>query len=244
MNIVNRLKRVKSYIGPKAQDTSNWINDIKNLFGAKELKTIFDVGAHEGNISRQIGKQFPEAMIYAFEPFPNSYKKLESLVKSTENIKAYPLALSSSTGKTQLFVNKSSETNSLFPSRKLNSTIDSLTHNLSDIEIQSSTLDSFCEEMGINAIDLMKIDTQGSELMILEGSRSLLQKQAVTAIYCEVEFIEIYEKQPLFDEIFQYLKGYGYLLHNLYNLNHLETGQLAWADALFISEKHYKNISR
>ena len=152
--------------------------------------------------------------------------------------------MSSSSGINDFFVDKSSETNSLFPSKKVNSAIDDLTSGIDKITIHTLTLNEFCASHNIDRIDLLKLDTQGSELEVLKGSDSLLKTQSILAIYCEVEFIEIYEDQPLFDEIFRYLATYGYTLYNLYNLNSLETGQLAWADALFISKEMFQTIKR
>jgi FkbM family methyltransferase len=219
------------------KNADDFLKSLKQLFNKEDIKVFFDIGAHEGNLTREINKEFLNASIYAFEPFPSSYEKLSRLAESSPNIKAFPVALSSSSGTTDFFVNNSSETNSLFPSKKVDTAIDALTCSIDKITIDTLTLNEFCASHNIDRIDLVKLDTQGSELEVLKGSESLLRTQSISAIYCEVEFIEIYEKQPLFNEVFRYLSMHGYTLYNFYNLNSLETGQLAWADALFISSK-------
>jgi FkbM family methyltransferase len=209
---------------------------VRQLFTEEDLKIVFDVGAHEGTLTKAMHEEFPNILIYAFEPFPNSYKKLSELAETSTNIKSFPFALSSSSENRDFFVNNFSETNSLLPSKKVGSVIDELTARIDKISIQTLTLNQFCEEHGIEHIDLLKLDTQGSELEVLKGSSNLLGSQAISAIYCEVEFMEMYENQPLFDRVFHYLNQYDYVLYNFYNMNYLETGQLAWADAFFISK--------
>ena len=49
-------------------------------------------------------------------------------------------------------------------------------------------------------IDFMKIDTQGSELDILQGAKGALLNQVV-AVEVEVEFARLYDSQPLFRDV-------------------------------------------
>jgi FkbM family methyltransferase len=222
----------------QSKNVDDCILALKNFFNEEDINIVFDVGAHEGTLAKIINEEFASTVIYAFEPFPSSYEKLASLAaKNNGNIKAFPYALSSFSGSSEFFVNNYSETNSLLPSIKTDSEIDKLTSGIDKISVQTITLNEFCVNHNIDRIDILKLDTQGSELEVLRGGENLLKMQSIGAIYCEVEFVEIYHKQPLFDEIFQYLKKYNYSLYNFYNLNSLKTGQLAWADTLFLSEK-------
>ncbi len=221
---------------PQNKNLDDCLLCMRQMFNEEDVKIVFDIGAHEGNLTTAMNKEFTHALIYAFEPFPSSYEKLSDLANNSNNINSFPFALSSCTGSSDFFVNKFSETNSLLPSKKVGSVIDDLTSRVDKISIQTLTLNEFCVKHNIEYIDLMKLDTQGSELEVLKGSNKLLEAQAISAIYCEVEFMEMYEGQALFDEIFNYLKQHKYVLYNFYNMNFLENGQLAWADAFFISK--------
>lgn len=95
------------------------------------------------------------------------------------------------------------------------------------------------DDLNINA-HFIKIDTQGSELDILKGARKTLT--SVLGLEIEVSFHEIYENQPLFEDVKNFLKDYGFEFYDFiteyrYNRKDLNrTGQLAFADALFLRD--------
>lgn len=62
--------------------------------------------------------------------------------------------------------------------------------------------------------DFLSLDTQGSELEILKGGKIAIQN-TVVAIATEVSFTQIYERQPLFGEITEYLNEIGFDLASL-----------------------------
>jgi Methyltransferase FkbM domain len=61
--------------------------------------------------------------------------------------------------------------------------------------------------------DVIKLDTQGSELDILKGAVKSLQ--GTSFIDIEVEFNPIYKSQPLFSEVDMFLRAHGFVLWRL-----------------------------
>jgi FkbM family methyltransferase len=59
-----------------------------------------------------------------------------------------------------------------------------------------------------NSADFLNLRTQGTELMILENAREVLK--SVSVIQCEVEFIELYEGQPLMADVDTFLRSQGF----------------------------------
>ncbi|MCP4410450.1 MAG: FkbM family methyltransferase [Gammaproteobacteria bacterium] len=49
--------------------------------------------------------------------------------------------------------------------------------------VQCTTLDADCAKNGIGQIDVLKIDTEGFDLTVLQGSRALLQSSAIKFVY-------------------------------------------------------------
>lgn len=62
------------------------------LFNNAKQLIIFDVGAYVGDITATYRDIFPEATIYCFEPFPDSFKKLSRLADD-KFVKCYQMAI-------------------------------------------------------------------------------------------------------------------------------------------------------
>lgn len=215
--------------------TDPYLMQRKLLAGKKDL-CIFDVGAHYGETALRYNTLFPGASIYSFEPFPDSVAKYQQNTREYTNIKVFENALSNVQGETIFYSNSSDATNSLLDSNKTDSWIDNETKTNNTITVKTDTVDNFCKRMNLEFIDVLKLDVQGAELLTLQGASGMLKGKKINLIYTEVEFIEIYKGQPLFHDITAYLLQYGYKLFGLYTAHTLETGQLAWGDAIYIKE--------
>jgi FkbM family methyltransferase len=73
------------------------------------------------------------------------------------------------------------------------------------VELDADTLDAQLGSIHVASIDVLKLDTQGSELAILRGATETLSR-GVLAVDVEVEFSPLYEDQPLFAEVDQFLR--------------------------------------
>lgn len=60
-------------------------------------------------------------------------------------------------------------------------------------------------------IDFIKIDIQGGELAVFKNALRVLS--GVMAIQTEVEFVELYKKQPMFADVDIFLRGQGFQFH-------------------------------
>lgn len=100
----------------------------------------------------------------------------------------------------------------------------------------------------IEDMDLLKIDVQGAELEVFEGAGEKLDQALV--IWTEVEFLPLYENQPLFSEVERYLRERGFLFYafdgiasRAYRPYADQTkkrgsgrSQALWADAIFVRD--------
>ncbi len=83
-------------------------------------------------------------------------------------------------------------------------------------------LDSLAPEIGLERVDALKVDTQGSELDILKGAIPLLTGCSFVDI--EVEFNELYGGANLFHEVDAFLRDQGFVLWRLSELVHYRLG--------------------
>jgi FkbM family methyltransferase len=207
------------------------INILKNL----EVKTIFDVGANIGQTSLNYRRLFPKATIYAFEPFNESFEKLESTYSRDKLVQAQKLGISNESSKKIFYTNQSSLTNSLLPPSQTDNYYNpKLLQTQKILEIDTVTIDEFCEHNCIEEIQILKLDIQGAELLALQGATKKLKDKSISLIRTEVEFVEVYENQVIFHEICNFLAGMDYKLYNLYGLYNSPKGQLVSADAVFV----------
>jgi FkbM family methyltransferase len=199
--------------------------------------TIFDVGAHTGETARKYRARFPDATIYCFEPFPDSIAALERRFARDAGVHIVPQAVSQRVGRKTFYVNELAPTNSLLPRpaagrRYYPSTASPRT----TIEVEVTTLDAFTAAHGISAIDILKFDIQGGELMALQGAEKLLRSGGIPLIYTEIMFVPHYQGGALFPELWSALAQFGYSFFDIYDLQRATNGQLRYGDALFVSQ--------
>ena len=102
------------------------------------------------------------------------------------------------------------------------------------IEVQTQTLDNFCRIKKIKRIDLLKIDTEGTEEKILLGAKKLLSRKKIDLIYTEVSgFKNTFNKK--FNRIFRFLSQYNFELVKTWEIKSLGwLSNLKATDNLFV----------
>ena len=217
---------------------SDAFDDTKTILGGN-VRCVFDVGAHVGQTAVRLAEQFREARIFSFEPDPDSYAKLQRLAEGCSRITAVNAAVGEADGAATFFVNRFDQTNSLMktaPGAERHLVVQDGMVTEREIQVPVLTLDRFCAERQIDRIDLLKLDTQGYELQVLDGARGLLSRVAVPLIYLEVSFVRYYDGQPLFPEVYQYLYDRGYRMVWLYESGYQTHVYSVGANGLFVHE--------
>lgn len=113
-------------------------------------------------------------------------------------------------------------------------------------EMQTKRLDDLLPDLG-GRVDFLKLDVQGYELMVLRGAETTLRD--VLVVHTEVEFVEMYEGQPLFAEVDQFMRRAGFVFHRFSSIhgrplkpihfldNPLKPiSQQMWADAVYVRD--------
>lgn len=157
----------------------NYIYPLLNIFYSEQIETIIDVGANVGGFSLFFSQNFPEAEVYAFEPDPEIYEEcLRKNLDGNKNIKLFNFGLSNVDEETLLYRGvKSSLQNSMHKTdaQFLENPIQIIVKKLSKLLTSSK-------------IDILKIDTEGNEVQVLEDLISNNIK--LNVIYVEHHFEE------------------------------------------------------
>lgn len=198
------------------------------------MSTIVEVGAADGRDTLEYANRCTKATIHAFEPLPANFGKLRAVAEHEPRIVPVNMAVSSKVGNASFHVTALPDASSLFNPRSTGSTFDKYTSKVETIKVDVTSLSAYCEKKKIKTIDLLKMDAQGAELDILNGSENIIRDKKVKVIYSEVNFMRVYEGACLFHEVTAYLEEMDYRLHAIYNQNHNQFGQLTWADAIYL----------
>jgi FkbM family methyltransferase len=213
-------------------DLHDAASEQRRLLGAP-VRTIMEVGAADGRDAAQYAAWYPEADVYAFEPVPESFAKLMDHAANHPKLHGFQCAMSNSRGHATFNLSNWLDASSLLTPLATGATFDAYQASSRSIEVETDTIDDFCQRHEIGQIDLLKMDTQGAELLVLEGAERMLAGGAIGIIYTEMQFAELYEGAGRAEQIMTNLGGYGYRLHNLYDLHHNHRGELCWGDGIF-----------
>ncbi|HEY2343831.1 MAG TPA: FkbM family methyltransferase [Chthoniobacteraceae bacterium] len=223
------LRRFGVEIKRTAYGLDPWLDLAALLAPAKE-PTILDIGANLGQTTRQLAEISPGARIWAFEPNGEIFPKLMQNVAGLPRVTPVNAALGSAEATASLKVTGATVNSSLLDYDRPTG-IDSVKKELS---VSVKTIDDFAEKENIARIDLLKTDTQGYDLHVLNGAARMFQERRIQAVFAEVMFTRFYREQAEFHEIYSLLYGHGLRLSGFYNVAR-ETGfDIDWADALFV----------
>ena len=186
-------------------------NDIERLSIAyrKSNQVAFDVGANVGSTSKELLKHFKGCRIYAFEPHPITFKKLESNIASTRFFPVQ-LAFSDVSGEKNLYdYGDESVINSLTPNAQYAVRFDK---KATELLIVTKTIDEFCSEKAIQKIDILKVDTEGHDFNVIKGAERMLASNSITFVY--FEFNDFLPRPGTeggsLNEITNYLSNFGF----------------------------------
>lgn len=205
---------------------------------------LIDVGA-SGGISPHWLQHSRHLRIIGFEQNARAFEKLRS--NQGHSTKYLNLGLHSSRGQVNFYLTRKQEGSSCFePNRAMLERFHKPERFdiIKKITILCDTLDEVLREEGLTDIDFIKLDTQGSELAILQGASSLLTDY-VFGLEIEVAFTELYRGQPLFSDVDLFLRPFGFDLIDLRTVSWKRSvgatvgnskGQLMYADALYFRQ--------
>jgi FkbM family methyltransferase len=185
--------------------------------------------------------------VVGFEPLPAECAKLNALRQPGRRYLPYAIANGE---RRKFYVTNTGMTSSLL---RPNSGFTKLFNNLAELmevvsvaDIDTVRLDDVAE-IRDHGCDLLKLDTQGSEAEILTHAKRTLERCLI--IQCEVEFVPLYEEQPLFADVDRLLRGHGFMLHRFLGLSgrtyrplmvnddpNMPLSQVLWSDAVYVPD--------
>lgn len=215
--------------------------------------TIIEIGARPISEEREpympIIDSLKNSHLHAFEIDDELCEQLNS--STPQNITYYSQALGKTEEERVLYETNAPMCSSLYkPNQKLLETYNNLevAQLKAEHTLNTISLDTFMKKEGLARADMIKIDIQGAELDVFQGSTETLKDTCF--IVSEVEFAEIYENQPLFSDVEAYLRSKAIHFFKFLGLSGRSVKPIVlnnnpnipsahlWSDAMFV-----KNIS-
>lgn len=184
---------------------------------------IIDVGAAQGEWTRECMTIFPDARYLLVDPLAENLEALSRL--ASPKVKVWHGALGAADGTLSMRVH--GDQSSFYASEYAEH------GTVRDIPVR--TLDSLLDSEWIGRPGLIKADTQGYELEVLRGATRSMETAELLLL--EVFFRRVYAGSPLAHEIVAFVAEYGFRAYDICNyMQRPRDGELTHADILFARE--------
>lgn len=197
---------------------------LSNVFAAKNIDCVIDVGANSGQFGSFIREIGFDGYIVSFEPVKSAYNKLEMIAKADDKWLCYNLALGDKKEKKTLNVYESTIFSSFFEaneySKNIWQSLGSAVPEIVDVVRLDDILGGIADRTGC-ANFYLKMDTQGYDINVFRGAVESLEK--ISSIQSELSLIAIYDDMlPAYD-ILKEFHQQGFFISGMYPINRDES---------------------
>lgn len=214
-NIYNKQYGILQYKSYTETGEEFLIKKILPSLIRMDKAVVFDVGANKGDYTDILSSAHPGCTIHCFEPHPQTASALDDRFKDRrQSVHVNAAGLGASIGEAELFdypCSNGSSHATLYQDVMLKQ------HKAKGTTVERvpiGTLDNYCKENGINRIDLLKVDTEGHELSVLDGGKELISEKSVSIVQFEFNEMNVISRSLMID-FYSRLQDF-----NFYRLRH------------------------
>jgi len=199
------------------------------------IRTVLDIGAHEGEFANLIRAVLPAARIVSFEPLPDCFAALEANMHGVSGFSAYNVALGDHDGVTPLYRSDYTPSSSLLSMADRHKSAFPFTVGGRQEQVQVRRLDGLAGSLALDPQILMKIDVQGYEHRVIAGAERVVEASVLVIV--ETSFETLYHGQELFDGVYALLRRRGFsYVGSFAQLNDPVDGQVLQQDSMFLHD--------
>ncbi len=192
------------------------IRFIRSQVSPTADEIIIDVGGAGGGTSIYFAEAFPGLKVFCVEPNPRMLPALKSVAAQNRNIIVAPLALGRTVGEATLHVtanNYSSSLNEIDLAELQQTPADfqERLHEDQQVKVRTSSLDE--EFRSHKRVLLIKLDTQGTELEILNGGTETLARTQFVLV--EMNNHRLYKNTCQYYEVDEFLRSRSFKLADI-----------------------------
>jgi FkbM family methyltransferase len=209
---------------------------------------IFDVGGNSGQSVTKFKKIFKKPIIHSFEPIKKEFNIMSEKFQNDESVILNNYALGEIEEEKKFNISVKTGASSF---NKINNNsrwlqVRSKEYNKNKNEfvktttVKVSTLDKYFLNNKLNYIDLLKIDTQGYEDKVLQGSMNTFKQNKIKAVVTEIMFDDVYDKYFSFSDIEKFLLPNNFRMVGIYLYsNSLFNNLTFFADVCYFNKNYY-----
>ena len=193
-------------------------------------KDVLDIGAHTGQFYKWAKSVWPYCNVFMIEA---NYLHENTLLNLTLNTKdEYMISALGDEEREVTFYTRSDKPHTEGNSYYKEANYWDIPQLVQEKTVTLKKLDDIFDEGKV--FDLVKIDTQGSELDILKGGEKLIRK--ATAVILEVAYIEYNLGAPTSDEVIKHMNNIGF--EEIMSIGeHYEGEEISQKDLLFLNKE-------
>jgi FkbM family methyltransferase len=223
---ISKKKKQESYIRNPEMISGLSRVSVLNL----PIKTIVDVGAAQGSWSLSAKEFWPDCNFVLFEPLQERKIELEILAKQNPGFHIINSAAGKNKESIKYFVSNDLDGSGVADQSKV--------VNENEVRVVDVTrIDAEIKQLQLKGGYLVKLDTHGFELPILEGCEEILNDVSLFVIECYG--FQIAKNSLLFWEMCRHMETLGFRLIDLVDVMHRPRDGAFWqCDAFFIRKEN------
>ncbi len=202
-----------------------------------KIDMIFDIGANTGQFGELIYKLGYKGKMYSFEPLTSAYETLKSTAKNYSGWNpAERCAIGDKDEEIEIHISENSISSSALKMLEEHENAAPKSKYIGTEKVKAYRLDTVFEKYAEGSKNvLVKIDTQGFEEKIFNGSINSMDK--IKGLYLEMSLVKLYEGQILYKELYEKIISLGFGMYGIQPaFVNKETGRVLQVDATFFRE--------
>lgn len=184
--------------------------DLRSWLPRFSPELIVDVGANVGQTAEQFLRWFPAARIICFEPVSTTFQELSRRLGSEPRVQLVRLGLGAEAGVGTIRLEGEPGMYALAPEGEAAAEVPSEA-------VELETLDRFCQREGMARLGLLKIDTEGHDLAVIDGAAGLLASHRIDLVMVEAGTDPDNRRHVPLEALKARLESHGYRLFGVYN---------------------------
>ena len=204
------------------------LEEVKDLI--LEPNYILDVGAHTGQFYRWAKNVWPWSVVWMIEANEVHERTLKNMTIGTDD--AYLIATLGDEERDVTFYTRSDKPHTEGASYYKENAYWDIPQLVMKIPKKLQKLDNIFTDD--TTFEVIKMDTQGSELDIMKGGKNLCKRASI--IILEVSLVDLNEGAPIYDEVAVFMEDFGFE-ERMSIGEHYEGDEIIQRDLVFLNKE-------